>query len=361
MNEYNIKVDSAKISIPLHNCEILHKELQDQFVLYKTNLETGVIDLVKEYTGDTFIKQTKYGTYYKIWIETQATKIGASDKFISILVNSKHLGKDYFKGITKETLPKLYENIMLENIFKCSFDDFKKARYQDTDIAFDFKCTDDHFDILKQNIKASTLFPELWTYTSKKNNSGIWTPATPTNIKPRDYATPSKPYIKFYSKEIDFTYKSIDFANHFKLHNEAKEIVRFEATIKNSKHKQLLKISHLKTFDQLLNSDLKKIITDIFKRYFEKRKFVKQTEHTPMDKLLIELTNLAISKGATKNEIYKAFDRNDVSRMSNHNLVSKYHKLYSENLIKKDVLEANETSKNIFEFLGVSEQLKINL
>jgi hypothetical protein len=235
MNEYNIKVDSAKISIPLHNCEILHKELQDQFVLYKTNLETGEIDLVKEYTGDTFIKQTKYGTYYKIWIEHQATKIGASDKFISILVNSKHLGKDYFKGITKETLPKLY----------------------------DFKCTDDHFDILKQNIKASTLFPELWTYTSKKNNSGIWTPATPTNIKPRDYATPSKPYIKFYSKEIDFTYKSIDFANHFKLHNEAAEIVRFEATIKNSKHKQLLKISHLKTFDQLLNSDLKKIITDI--------------------------------------------------------------------------------------------------
>jgi hypothetical protein len=80
-----------------------------------------------------------------------------------------------------------------------------------------------------------------------------------------------------------------------------------------------------------------------------------------MDKLLIDLTNLAISKGATKNEIYKAFDRTDVSRMSNHNLVSKYHKLYSENLIKKDVLEANETSKNIFEFLGVSEQLKIDL
>jgi hypothetical protein len=361
MNTYEIKVDSAKISIPLENCEILHKELQDQFILYKTNLETGEIDLVKEYTGDTFIKQTEYGTYYKIWIEHQATKIGNSDKFLSILINSKHLGKDYFKGITNETLPKLYENIMSQNIFKCTFDAFKNSRYQDTDVAFDFKCTDEHFQILKQNIKHSTLYPELWTHTSKKNNSGIWTPATPSNIKPRDYATPSKPYIKFYSKEIDFIYKSIDFANYFNLHNEAKDIVRFEATIKNSKHKKLLKISHLKTFNELLNSDLKKIISDIFKRYFEKRKFVKQTEHTPMDKLLIDLTNLAISKGATKNEIYKAFDRTDVSRMSNHNLVSKYHKLYSKNLIKKDVLEANETSKNIFEFLGVSEQLKIDL
>lgn len=361
MNDYDIKVDSAKISIPLHNCEIIHKELQDQFVLYKTNLETGEIDLVKEYTGDAFIKQTEYGTYYKIWIEHQASKIGTSDKFISILVNSKHLGKNYFKGITNETLPELYKNIMSQNIFKCSFDDFKNSRYQDTDIAFDFKCADDHFDILKQNIKASTLYPELWTFTSKKNNSGIWTPSTPANIKPRDYATPSKPYIKFYSKEIDFWYKSTAFANYFQLHTEAENVVRFEATLKNAKHKKLLKITHLKTFDQLLNSDLKKIVTDIFKRYFERRKFVKQTKNTPMDKLLIELTNLAISKGATKNEIYKAFDRTDVSRMSNHNLVSKYHKLYSENLIKKDLLEANETSKNIFEFLGISEQLKINL
>jgi len=33
----------------------------------------------------------------------------------------------------------------------------------------------------------------------------------------------------------------------------------------------------------------------------------------------------------------------------------------TENKIEKDLLEANETSKNVFEFLGVSEKLKIKL
>jgi len=64
-----------------------------------------------------------------------------------------------------------------------------------------------------------------------------------------------------------------------------------------------------------------------------------------MDKVIIDLVNFAIKNGATKNDIYKIFDRDDVSRKSNHNLVSKYHKLYSEDKIEKDLMEANEYSK----------------
>ena len=360
MNTYKIKIDSAKISILLQDCEIINKDLIDEFQLNRTNLNTGETETIKEYRGEPFILNTNYGTYYKIWIENQISGKGISKPFISVLINSKHLGINYFKGITKETIKDLYDNIMQQNIFKCSFGAFTDARYIDTDLAFDFQCTTDHFEFLKQNLKASTLYPELWATTSTSKNSGMWTPKTPTNIKPREYATPSKPYVKFYSKEIDFKYRSNLFANHFGLVKQSENIVRFECTIKNSKHKQLLKISSLKTLHDLLNADLNKICTDIFKRYFEKRKFVKSKTDTPMDKLIIELVNLAISKGATKQEIYKRFDRTDVSRKSNHNLVSKYHKLYSENKIKKDVLEANETSKSVFEFLGVSEHLKIN-
>jgi hypothetical protein len=251
---------------------------------------------------------------------------------------------------------------MEQNVFKCTLNDFLKSRYTDTDIAFDIQnMSKEHFEILKSNIKASTLYPERWTSTHKPNNSGIWTPKTPRNIKPRDFATPSKPYVKFYDKQIDFETKSNVFAQHFDLIEQSKNVVRFECTIKNSEHKKLLKIQELKTFGDLLNSDLTKIASDIFKRYFEKRKFVKQNTETPMDKSFLYLINLAISKGATKQEIYKGFDLPDVSRKSNHNLQVKYHKLYSTGKIKKEMLEANETSKSIFQFLGVEEQLKINL
>ena len=361
-NDFTFKVDSAKISIPLSKCNIHYTQLQEAYQLLKSNLVTGELTMVKEYSGDPFVLNTDFGTYYKVWIENQIVKKGLCEPFVSVLINSKHLGKDYFKGITTDTFKQLYENVMSQKVFSCSFADFKEARYIDTDIAFDFKCTTSvEFPILKKNILSSCLDTKDWATTDKNNNSGIWTPKTPINIKPRDFATPSKPYLKFYSKEIDFKYRSTEFATKFDLFNEAKDLVRFEATIKNSKHKKLLKIDNVKTIWQLLNADLNKIASDIFKRYFEKRKFVKSKNETPMDKALIDIINLAIEKGATKEEIIRAFDRSDVSKRSNYNLMQKYHQLYSENKIKKEVFEANEISKSVFNILGVSEQLKINL
>lgn len=360
---YQIKVDSCKLSIPLEKCNSISQELSDFFITQKINADTGELHQsnTQEKKRIPYQKNTDFGTYYKIWIEPQISAFGITEDFISILVNSKHLGKDYFKGITKQTIKYIYSNIMELDLFKCSFEDFINSRYQDIDIAFDFKCNIEHFEILKENITRSTLFPEMWATTSTEKNSGIWAPKTPSNIKPRNFATPSKPYVKFYSKEIDFQTKSYDFAKHFGLMAESSDIVRFEATIKNSHHKKLLKIDKLKTFKELLNSDLHAIIKDIIKRYFEKRKFVKSKEDTPMDKVLIDLIDLAISKGADKETIFKVFDREDVSRKSNYNLVQKYHTLYAEDKINHERLNANELSKNVFDFLGIDTQIKLDI
>lgn len=360
---YQIKIDSCKLSIPIAKCSSISQELSDFFITQKINADTGELHQsnTQEKKRIPYQKNTDFGTYYRIWIEPQISAFGITEDFISILVNSKHLGKDYFKGITKHTIKDIYSNVMELDLFKCSYDDFINSRYQDTDLAFDFKCNVEHFEILKENITRSTLFPELWATTSTAVNSGMWAPKTPSNIKPRDFATPSKPYVKFYSKQIDFETKSNIFAKHFGLIQESKDIVRFEATIKNSKHKKLLKIQTLKTFKDLLNSDLHSIIKEIFKRYFEKRKFVKSKSETPMDKVLIDLIDLAIEKGANKETIFKVFDRVDVSRKSNYNLVQKYHTLYSEDKINKERLEANEVSKNVFDFLGVDTQIKLDI
>ena len=357
---YAVKIDSCKLSFPLDECSNISSELTDFFKEQKINLTTGEVIENDKQKRVPFILNTDFGTYYKVWIENQISNKG-SEEFISILLNSKHLGKDYFKGITKETMKELYEHFIGLNLFQCSFETFKAARYQDTDLAFDFECTFNQFEVLKENVKNSTLFPDFWNSTHQNTNSGIWAPKTNTKVKPRDAATPTKPYIKFYSKEIDFLNKSNIFAKHFDLIPASKNIVRFEATIQNAKHKKVLKIDKLKTFEQLLNADLKVICSDMFKRYFEKRKFVKSKNETPMDKVLIDLIDIAISKGADKGTIFKIFDRADVSKKSNYNLVQKYHKLYAENKINKERLEVNEISKNVFEFLGVDTQTKLKL
>lgn len=354
------KVDSCKLSIPLNKCSDVSNQLTDYFKIQQINLNTGELKEIDIEKRLPFILNTEFGTYYKIWIESQISNKGA-EMYLSILVNSKHLGADYFKGITKDTIQQLYEHIIGLKLFYCTFEIFKSARYQDTDIAFDFKCNKEHFEILKENIKVSTLYPEYWSSTHQSTNSGIWSPKTNTKVKPRDFATPTKPYIKFYSKQIDFETKSNEFAKHFKLHKQSTDLVRFEATIQNAKHKKLLKIDELKTFEQLLNADLKVICSDMFKRYFEKRKFVKSLNEMPMDKVLIDLIEIAIENGADKETIFKIFDRVDVSRKSNYNLVKKYHKLYSEKMINTERLQANEISQNVFEFLGVNTQTKLKL
>ena len=359
---YKLKVDSCKLSIPLQYCSEVSQDLVTYYKTILVNTETGeLIDKESKEKREPFTLHTDYGTYFKLWIEPQTISKGVSEEFLSVLVNSKHLGVDYFKGITKETLIDIYNVIMSLNVFKCSYESFSNARYQDTDIAFDFETNKEHFEILKENIKRSTLFPDSWASTSKKDNSGIWAPKTPSNIKPRDFATPSKPYVKFYDKQIDFETKSNVFAKHFNLIEQSKNIVRFEATIKNAEHKKLLKITNLKTIADLLNSDLHSISKDMFRRYFEKRKFVKSKEETPMDKVLIDLINTAIENGANKQTIFKIFDRSDVSRKSNYNLVQKYHALYSEEKINIERLEANELSTNIFDFLGIDTQTKLPL
>ena len=72
-----------------------------------------------------------------------------------------------------------------------------------------------------------------------------------------------------------------------------------------------------------------------------------------INKVLIDLIEVAIKNGADKDTIFKIFDRVDVSKKSNYNLVKKYHTLYAENKINKEQLEANNISKNVFKFLGI--------
>jgi hypothetical protein len=360
-----LKVDSCKLSIPLSKCKILNKDLQDYFIDVRINTDTGEQTELKNHSGIPFIKTcADDDTYIRIWIEPQinynaVTKQRSSEDYITLLVNSKHLQGDYFKGITKDTIKILHSYMMSLEVFKCSYSSFCNARYSDIDIAFDFKCNEDNFSILKQNITKSAINETYFHTLTQKDNSGIW---TPTKRKPREQATPLKPYVKFYSKQIDFETKSNKFASKYFKPSDYENLVRFECTIKNTLHKKRLNINQYSTFISFLNSDLQATASIIFNEYFKKAKFVKLGKFTPMDRLVIDLINECIDKGTTKTKIFQMFNRYDVDKNSRKRLIEKYHTIYSSDEINKKKLEANQITEDVFSFLGVDlTQIKLDL
>lgn len=350
------KVDSARISIPLIDCEIIDTNLIDKIQVQTTNTETGEVIKVKGQNGTPTILENEDGTYLKFWKESQffyfeGKKIPTL--YLTFLVNSKHLRERYFEGITLDTLPILYDYLMSFNIVKFSYDTFLNSRYNDTDICVDFNSTPEHFEGLKTHVKSLSSNPELWqSATNQKNNSGIW---SPTKNEPRANATPGKPFIKFYSKDEDFTYQSTFFAQTYIKSELYKDLYRIEATIKNSKHKAHLGISGAKTFGAFLHLDLQLLLKQLVKEYFknESKLVMNSGELTPIEKVLVDLMNELTNKGATNSELFAVFNRSDVSRQAKGILKEKYHKLTSLDEFNRKQLDLNSASKEIFSYLGI--------
>jgi hypothetical protein len=350
-----IKVDSCRISIPLIDCEVINTNLVDRIQVQVSNADTGeLINETYKHGAPTVIENAD-GTYLKFWKENQFFYLNGQKiptLYITFLVNSKHLKKDYFEGITIDTLKDIHAYIESFNIVKFTYKSLLNSRYNDTDICIDFKSTVNEFEALKTNLKKTTIKPEAWNTANNKNNSGIW---TPTKDKPRDNAKPQTPFIKFYSKEEDFTYQSVDFALAYLRPLQYKDLYRVEVTIKNSKHKEYLGIGKIKTFGQFLKLDLQLLMQDIVKVYFEAQNklILDNSQLTPTDKVIIDLINLAILNGATKEELYILFNRSDVSREARAKLKEKFHKYTLLDEFNRKQMELNNTTKDIFSYLNI--------
>ena len=351
-----VKVDSCRLSIPLIDCEILDTSLIDRIYTQTVNTETSEV-LSEVYKNGTPTKlENPDGTYLKFWKESQffySNGKQISTLYITFLVNSKHLEKRYFEGISLETLPLIYDYIMSFNVVKFSYDSLLKSRYNDTDICIDFKSTPENFGCLTNNVKKITLKPQHWhTATNQKNNSGIW---TPTKDKPRDNAKPTTPFVKFYSKEEDFTYNSINFASKYINPSEYKDLYRLEVTVKNAEHKKHLNISHCKEFGQFLKLDLQLIMQQIVKEYFteNKRIILSNSEISPTDEVLINLMNALTDKGVTNSQLFEYFDIKTVNRPARKRLLEKFYKLTTMETFNSKQLELNSTTKEILSFLNI--------
>jgi hypothetical protein len=358
------KVDSCKISIPLNEVEILDTTLQEQHYTPTINVVSAEVVSEKTTVGRPFIfYDEETHEQVKVWIENQMFYLDngakATQKYITLLINSKHLHENYFRGITKDTFKDIYEYMMSYKIFYCEYDKFQKARWSDLDICFDFPSTRIEFDTLKKNVLASVRKPSLWTNRTSKSNVGLW---APSEYEPRKTAKkkPTKPYVKFYHKEVDFvSVKShIGFGQKYLKEEQYKDVGRYEATISDATHKKRLGVDAYKSiWDLITKGDLRTICGQLFREYTDKPKRIVKEGNTPNDKILIDMMNELIERGMTTTELFAIFDREDVSKRTNSNLVSKYHALMNHEQINKEKMEGNSLTKVVMEYLGVKEQM----
>ena len=150
-------VDSCSLAIPLHLVTINNRELLARIKLSKCEsilLADGSDNPDEDaYSFDDnprikpdlvmpFVDGEDLGAvYYKV----RSIKYnGEYTDCVLISLNSKMLMRDYYKGITRETLKELHWFLLSQNVIVVSLPDFKGGLLYDIDIAHDF-C--DHLDI----------------------------------------------------------------------------------------------------------------------------------------------------------------------------------------------------------------------
>jgi hypothetical protein len=182
----------------------------------------------------------------------------------------------------------------------------------------------------------------------------MWTPSAK---QPRQQATPSKPFVKFYSKQLDMEFNSSSFAQAYLQPSDYTDVFRFECTIGNSKHKKRLGISSIKTIWELLNTDLQSITQSMVKEYIDKPRIVKSKAMTPNKEVYLNLMTLAIKHKAPLEDVRATFELD--TTIHNRVTINKYKELYYE-LLKHDnidleTIQNNQRTVSIFEYLGIKK------
>lgn len=234
------KIDSTKIRIPFDDCEILNDGILSHYVL--VNELTGEVSNT-DFKKNCWIGESN-GVKCRIAIESVNSALSAKGeppklgRYITLVITSKMLGTDYFKGITKETLPKVYEYVMGLEVFKCSYDVWQNAMVTDTDICKDFKASFDEMRQLFQLMERSSIPYSkrgvgVRAYIKGENQNGIeWNDRNTTSLK--------HPFVKVYSKELDFYGQGIrqdrkEFATTYINQSDCNNTYRVESTVKNRK------------------------------------------------------------------------------------------------------------------------------
>lgn len=208
----------------IDSCKIL---FEIDSLYYDSRLNNKVYEI---YSDGTILKEyeNKPFTYSTDCVDTHYGIIKLfGRRYLYVLANSKMLGSRYFEAIQKDTLKSLYGFINSQGIIQISFENFCKGKLTDVDIKTDFDLYDEQFYKFCYDRKKQLVYPK---FHSKRPNLGL-------EYVKRSTATPSNPYVKYYSKYAELTTRSKIFKNRYFPHFHNENLRRCEVTIRNHDHK----------------------------------------------------------------------------------------------------------------------------
>lgn len=239
-------IDSLKLRIPFHEVTILDKSILDTKRKLIISDATGEIlseDKIKGLT--TEIKFNSYSIKIAI-ISLYDFKQKQSDEFLEVYLHSKILEQNYFDGFTQQNIKSVYDKLMSAKVFFCSEDIFLNSTLNDIDIKHDFKLDNTTFkELCKELQSRATPTTKLGQGANLYENNNL-------TFNRRETSSYSKPFVKFYDKELEAIEKNSSFFNQFE-NSIIRNKKRIEVTCKKS--------SDIKKAFNLYKSNLSSILT----------------------------------------------------------------------------------------------------
>ena len=276
-------VDSLKVRIRLSKVKILDKTIVQQYKRYYPITDIYAVDT---HNPEPFTKIIN-GITYRFFVKSYIDNNRVTDEYLVLQLSAKMVKTDYFNGITLKNLPALLDDLNAFNVFYINYETLLQGLISDIDI-----CINQLIDMqsyrtalgLIKNFPKESKAPLICIHDRKNGNLGV-------EFNKREKATPTAPYCKIYHKGNELLTKSYSFYNSYLSPMKTsviENLVRYEFTIKTSKHKQYLQKQgydvELKTFNDLLvltPHELKEIAKSGLNHYLDSGKTeIKKGEST---------------------------------------------------------------------------------
>lgn len=358
----NCTIDSLKLRIPLTEIKILNNEILDTKTKYVISDISGEViseDKIKSLSTEILFNQ------YKIKVAIVSMydfKLKYATDYLEIYLHSKILESNYFDGITNKNIKAIYNKLMSQNIFSCSYESFVNSSVNDIDIKLDFLADNSVFKALCKELNRKGKDSTRLGYGAKLYPNGNLT------FNRRESSTISRPFVKFYDKRLEALEKNNEFfTEYLNLHTDLLNKKRIEVTCKKSSDiKSFFKIenSNLDSLLKIENYELKKYITYSLNQNLKETLKIKKstTKHKSNIDAFIHLhfTNSITNQGqnfySVLSEVLDHFDEDKVNKARIKkrclNWLNNANNVIDEKQVETEII--NTEILKIFELIGIN-------
>jgi len=322
-------IDSSKFYIDRDKFEVVN--IPQNFLL--TDSETG--EFIDEFKKNSLPLSYKN---HKIYISNVVKTLGREDqKFmvdrVMIYFPSK-ISDNYFGGLIKEDIIGVLEFLRQKGylIFSDIEKIYDEIYVKDVDIKMDMKLKilqrdeiDEYFGVLKERF--NDIDDNCTKFKSQKQGFGL-------QCWKRETSKVTKPFFKFYDKSKEIK-KDIDFFNS--LPNNIREevvsnfILRYEFTMKDNRFFKKYGLSNrLRDVFEISQDKWKEVGRQFISYAFDRKiRNVDTSKLKLKDRVQINLINLMLEKGITKNQVFTIYTKSAQNRNEKNRAKKDFDRIWS--------------------------------